>query len=488
MRTRLFIAALAGLFVLGFGQPALAQFCNPSSSSSPCLGGNCSQLGSTIMDVDHKNIVACLVDGTNSNCSATAGNCKWRAMAPVPPTCASGYALQYSNATSSFVCVGITTINSCPAGQVMTGMTNGAPQCANTVTIPNCPSGQMMTGINDGQPVCGSTSIQCPAGQVLYSEVNGTTTCVANDGTYTCPSGQVLTGISNGVAQCATANGNVSCPAGQVMTGIRNGQAVCVVQTSCLYTHGSQLFTSSDTWTPPVVASSSCPVVVKAVVIGGGGGGGAGMEAGGGGSGYVQADTIAVTSSTPISVTVGQGGGGASYKGDCGNHSNYAGGNGTFSSFGTLFAVGGSSGDRIGNGGSGGGALFQNTNQISGGSNGGDGRQQSGFGTVIPGNGEEFPMTTAPNTVDGLVFSNATFAALPGGTMASSMGGGGGSTISINGHSMTCSNAYGHVGNGGGGGQGYGCGGGGNAIQWADGWFGCSAGGDGGSGAVYIEW
>ncbi|MDR3423863.1 MAG: hypothetical protein P4M13_02120 [Alphaproteobacteria bacterium] len=232
MRTRLFVAALAGLFVLGFGQSAFAQFCNPSTSSTACLGHNCSQLGSTIMDVDHKNIVACLADGASSDCPATAGNCVWRAMAPVPPTCASGYTLQYSNASSSFVCVGISTINSCPAGQVMTGMTNGAPQCANTVTIPGCPSGQMMTGINDGQPVCGGTTIQCPTGQVLSSDVNGTVTCVANDGTYTCPSGQVLTGISNGVAQCATANGNVSCPAGQVMTGISNGQAVCVVQTS----------------------------------------------------------------------------------------------------------------------------------------------------------------------------------------------------------------------------------------------------------------
>ncbi|MDR3425057.1 MAG: hypothetical protein P4M13_08335 [Alphaproteobacteria bacterium] len=86
MRTRLFVAALASLFVLGFGQSALADgFCDPPNQGVSCLGGkDCRNLGSTMMDGDQKNIIACLGTETGVTCADEHGNptgqCQWKAM------------------------------------------------------------------------------------------------------------------------------------------------------------------------------------------------------------------------------------------------------------------------------------------------------------------------------------------------------------------------------------------------------------------------
>jgi hypothetical protein len=72
--------------------------------------------------------------------------------------------------------------------------------------------------------------------------------------------------------------------------------------------HGSQLFTSSGTFTPPTCLSTSNYMYFRVLAVGGGASGNAnnsgsgGNSDGGYGSGYVSVSQIILTSSTPISV------------------------------------------------------------------------------------------------------------------------------------------------------------------------------------------
>lgn len=90
--------------------------------------------------------------------------------------------------TSSMV-----TIASCPAGQVLTGVTNGVPTCIvppsnNTLNI-SCPAGQVLSGISNGSAVCTTAST---------SSTPSTPAAV----TASCQSNYVLSGINNGVPVC----------------------------------------------------------------------------------------------------------------------------------------------------------------------------------------------------------------------------------------------------------------------------------------------
>lgn len=145
------------------------------------------------------------------------------------------------------------------------------------------------------------------------------------------------------------------------------------------------VFTSSGTFIPQFTGN------VEVLVVAGGGGGGMDMGGGGGGGGVLTSTTFAVTSGTPVTVTVGAGGAGAPGGGENGQNTSHqftiAATNGSNSVIGALTAIGGGKGGSSyfaytpdngtgGNGGSGGGA--------SGYSDGNTGR--AGTGTVGQGN------------------------------------------------------------------------------------------------------
>ncbi len=90
----------------------LAISCPPAEAAS-LLGNGCSASGTTKLDNDHKNIVTCIGG-------------KWKAM------------------TSNDV--------TCPEGQVLKGLSNGAAVCASFDAT--CPAGSSVREIADGAPVC----------------------------------------------------------------------------------------------------------------------------------------------------------------------------------------------------------------------------------------------------------------------------------------------------------------------------------------------
>ncbi|MFA5041574.1 MAG: hypothetical protein WC464_08085 [Bdellovibrionales bacterium] len=116
------------------------------------VGSPCTQSGQTRMDTDNVNIIACVCKST-ANCGPSG--LEWKTM---------------SSGTLS-----------CPAGQGLTGIVNGIPQCAPLGVINyTCPGGGAATSIVNGQPQC------APKGVINYS----------------CPSGQYIASISNGTANC----------------------------------------------------------------------------------------------------------------------------------------------------------------------------------------------------------------------------------------------------------------------------------------------
>jgi hypothetical protein len=111
--------ALLGFFALTFA-PCHAQAATPcvpgGSGDTVCLGLPCGTIGQTMMDGNNENVIACLactVSANDPNCPASGQ--EWKAM---------------SN-NSSIVC---------PAGQVITGITNGAVTCASAAGKA-CPNG-----------------------------------------------------------------------------------------------------------------------------------------------------------------------------------------------------------------------------------------------------------------------------------------------------------------------------------------------------------
>lgn len=139
---------------LGMGIGCFFPLC-PANAAAALIGHSpCSPVGKTMMDTDQNSIIACVCktsgcDTTNSN------NLIWKAM---------------SN-----------TNNICPAGQVVTGITNGQPTC-NFPSNVVCPSGQLMVGFSGVNPKCvaGYTmNFTCPAGQAISKFVNGVPSCIA---------------------------------------------------------------------------------------------------------------------------------------------------------------------------------------------------------------------------------------------------------------------------------------------------------------------
>ncbi len=143
---------------------AAALFVAAALPASPALaalaGTACTQSGATRMDTDNRNVVACVCK-TTSNCGPS--DLAWKAMSS-------------GNAT-------------CPAGQALTGIVSGVPQCA----------------------AMGLINYTCPSGTAATSIVNGVPQCVAKGVVdYACPSGQYIASISGGKANCFTVP-NVTC-------------------------------------------------------------------------------------------------------------------------------------------------------------------------------------------------------------------------------------------------------------------------------------
>ena len=232
------------------------------------------------------------------------------------------------------------------------------------------------------------------------------------------------------------------------------------------YTTGSQIFTSSGTFSVPSGVSS-----VRVLVVGGGAGGGGG-HTGGGGSGYVRVGAFSVSGN--IAVTVGTGGS----RGIGGPSANWNGGSGAgnTSSFGALLSASGASSVSAnccgGNGGSGGGGGGNGGCGGNGGSGGSNGFQCS---TEVGGSGGNF---------DPLVgFSVSTLSAGNGGAGGSTSHGGGGGAggVLVNGNGPNAGDGANLQSGKGGSGYGAGGGGGGYDGSYYDG-------GDGANGVVYIEW
>ena len=102
-------------------QPAHAATC---PSSAKCPGNLCDHLGLSTMSDDQVNIVYCTTN--------TASN--------TPP-------LVWKSSVSDLTC---------PAGEAVTGIVNGVPQCAAINLNFPCPSGYVVIGISNGNPVCAS--------------------------------------------------------------------------------------------------------------------------------------------------------------------------------------------------------------------------------------------------------------------------------------------------------------------------------------------
>jgi len=260
--------------------------------------------------------------------------------------------------------------------------------------------------------------------------------------------------------------------------------------TTCSHTSDSELFTSTGTWTPPSTVSATCPLAVRVLLVGGGGGGGGWFQSGtnansggGGGSGYVQTQTLIITSTAGIPVTVGTAGAGTAVEGATG-------GSGTSSAFNNVIVSGGSGGRSAqwnyggGAGGSGGGtagAPYVGTLPTNGGSNGASAGSNGGAGQ-----GNFIFSYTAgyTNAVLKLVYNSATFSVGSGGAAGSGdqAGGGGGGGLFITGTGPSGTNG-GHATYCGKGGTGYGAGGGGGCYTGSS-----YGGGNGADGFVYVEW
>lgn len=265
------------------------------------------------------------------------------------------------------------------------------------------------------------------------------------------------------------------------------------------FQHGSLLFSSNNSFKPPSGVSSRCPLTLRVLIVGGGASGAGFGYCAGNGSGRVAAQSITLTSSTAIPVTIGSGG--------VSSAAQSPGAPGGPSSFGTYLSADGANtfpAHNGGGGGSGGGPMCASINSFiqcpAGGSNGSNGvngvKDAIGGGGWQGGSGQGAPIVSSPTTVMGLTFQYASFGAgaagaggmtqhdtSPWGYWQNYGAGGGAGGILISG----ISNPSGGAGQGGGGagGAGFGAGGGGAGRPNAA-WV--YQGGAGAPGFVYVEW
>jgi hypothetical protein len=228
-----------------------------------------------------------------------------------------------------------------------------------------------------------AVTFNTPAGNQSYSNSTSESFSLTLNASST--SGRTISYTANALPSGLTLSGNV-------IAGTFSSAASTVSLITATAATSLKTATRLLTWaiTTPLVA----PTAVEYLVIAGGGGGGGpqyNQSGGGGGAGGFRTATgFAVSTGTPITVTVGAGG--ANTGGTYATTVN-VGGNGGNSEFGTIISIGGGGGGIFfgnpGNGGSGGGA---GANPPSGSNEGGQGTSgQGNYG----GN--------ATNNTDGLV-------------------------------------------------------------------------------------
>lgn len=259
------------------------------------------------------------------------------------------------------------------------------------------------------------------------------------------------------------------------LNSITTGEVKSPESTGCA--SGSQIITNSQQFE----IDKSC-TEYRVLLIGGGGGGTSGHQ-GGGGSGYLQSFTYSPADlSTSVSLVVGLGG--AKDPGHTNNNARAS--KGENSCFASDCASGG---DVVGNVNSGG------QNGFSGGGAGGNSGSPGGSGGTCGSDGGTATGTSMPiglgsGSFDFSIYKNATISCGTGGNggTTSHAGGGGAGGILINSNGPTAEAGCMGCSISGCGGQGYGAGGGGGGYAGSNGCAARAAGGDGASGAIYIEW
>lgn len=194
-----------------------------------------------------------------------------------------------------------------------------------------------------------------------------------------------------------------------------------------------QVFTSSDSWTPPT-GVTTCEVVV----VGGGGSGGRQTTPGGGGGGgaVVHQTSVSVTPGMPVTVTVGSGG--------ASRTTSQAGATGSSSAFGSVTAAGGGGGGANGNG--------SNGASGGGGGSGTSGTRSGGTATAgYAGGAGTTSSTTSTQRGGGGGGAGATGGTGTSGT--SGAGGAGGAGVNLSSVVGTDIGVSGWFGGGGGGGK-----------------------------------
>jgi hypothetical protein len=333
-------------------------------------------------------------------------------------TCSSGVA---SVSGSCFKDCAVSGINGVTATSV--SQSSGSISCDSSANFAGNISYSCSGGVLSTSGTCGCASGYSLVGSSCQQGCNvsitgaSTTTVTASSGSFNCDqtgySGSISYTCTGGVFAtnnaCAIGSGGGSCTGGTITT----------VAGDSLHT-----FNSSGTLTCPTARTA------QVLVVGGGGSGGSAQESGagggGGGGGVVYAASYPVTT-TPISVTVGNGGASVNYSTNGNRGLN--GLNGSDSVFGTITAKGGGYG----------GAYLPGTVTTAGNAGGSGGGGGGAFG-ASPGATNQTAQTNASSyygNVGGSPINGSPYnagggggAGSAGGAASSTSGGVGGSGIS----------------------------------------------------------
>lgn len=162
--------------------------------------------------------------------------------------CPNGEVLSWVGVSGTVQCINPTPgVNvSCSTGQVLNGITNGAPSClclssgqppvngacTTSTTTSSCPTGQTMTDV--GCQTTTTTASSCPPGEQMgfNQQCCAPSTMVDGDcNVGVCPSGQVF---NNGQCDCATDLGIAgNCPVSPPPPAPATGTMTEAVTTSC---------------------------------------------------------------------------------------------------------------------------------------------------------------------------------------------------------------------------------------------------------------
>ncbi|MFA5040166.1 MAG: hypothetical protein WC464_00845 [Bdellovibrionales bacterium] len=129
----------------------------------------CSNLGSTLMDDNKQNVVACLYNNSHQ--------LKWKAVGGINVSCSTGKAI--------------------------TSVVDGVPKCGTAVPNITCGAGQAVVGFKNGVPQCGafgSTEITCGYAKTHYIGIYPNYKCFVDEDTYC--NGKSIIGKCTSSADC----------------------------------------------------------------------------------------------------------------------------------------------------------------------------------------------------------------------------------------------------------------------------------------------